>query len=402
MRILFLLTQDLESPSGLGRYWPIAKSLAALGNQVHIAALHSNWKSIRVKKYIQDGVLIEYVAPMHVKKSGNQKQYYSPMQLLWISIRATLALTKVVITTSQDIIYIGKPHPMNSIAGLLASKLKKSLLCLDCDDYEAGSNRFTQGWQKDLVAFFEMKMPRMVRLVSTNTHFMISKLLAWGCSTENIFYLPNGIDKERFLNVDMDRVKQLRTRLNLDGKRVVLYLGSLSLTNHPVNLLLQAFKIVTSKLSDMILLVVGSGEDYQELIQQAVNLNINQCTYFVGRVEPCEVAQYYALADLAIDPVYDDPASQGRSPLKLFESWACGVPFVTSPVGDREILLKDPIAGELVEPAGDPVALADGILHLLKTSDYAKFIRQNGLEKVQNYTWDRLAIQLEKQLLSIR
>ena len=31
MRIIFLLTQDLESPSGLGRYWPLAKELARLG-----------------------------------------------------------------------------------------------------------------------------------------------------------------------------------------------------------------------------------------------------------------------------------------------------------------------------------------------------------------------------------
>jgi len=35
MRILFLLTQDLESPSGLGRYLPLAKELGKLGNTVN-------------------------------------------------------------------------------------------------------------------------------------------------------------------------------------------------------------------------------------------------------------------------------------------------------------------------------------------------------------------------------
>jgi hypothetical protein len=45
-KITFLLTQDLESPSGLGRYWPMARYLAALGHQVKIGALHSNFNSL--------------------------------------------------------------------------------------------------------------------------------------------------------------------------------------------------------------------------------------------------------------------------------------------------------------------------------------------------------------------
>ncbi len=47
MRILFLLTQDLDSPSGAGRYQPMAKYLTKLGHQVTIAALHSNYFSLK-------------------------------------------------------------------------------------------------------------------------------------------------------------------------------------------------------------------------------------------------------------------------------------------------------------------------------------------------------------------
>ena len=395
MKILFLLTQDLDSPSGLGRYWPMARALAARGNQVRIATLHSNWTTLSMRKFEREGVTIDYVAPMHVKKSGNEKQYYKPVNLLGVALRATWALGRAALSSQVDIIHVGKPHPMNSIAGLLASRLKGSILCLDCDDYEAGSNRFEKPWQQVGVAFFEKRMPRLAQLVTTNTLFMKSKLLTWGCPSDRIFYLSNGFESERFTQPKLDEVERLRTRLGLVGKRTVLFLGSLSLISHPVDLLLKAFKQVSQEYHEVALLIVGGGEDYQKLIDFARTLGISHLTHFTGHIEPANVPAYYALADVSVDPVYDDETASGRSPLKLFESWVCGVPFVTAPVGDRQHLLGQPPAGILTQPAGDPNALAAGILQILKSSDFAQELRRRGMEQVQYYTWDRLAAALE-------
>ena len=72
MHILFLLTQDLESPSGLGRYWPLARHLARLGHEMEIAALHPAWQSLESRVFLRDGVRVSYVAQMHVRREGNQ------------------------------------------------------------------------------------------------------------------------------------------------------------------------------------------------------------------------------------------------------------------------------------------------------------------------------------------
>jgi glycosyltransferase involved in cell wall biosynthesis len=153
--------------------------------------------------------------------------------------------------------------------------------------------------------------------------------------------------------------------LNLDGKQVILYAGSLSLVNHPVDILLEAFGKITQVKPDVALVIVGGGEDYSYLLNLARELGIDQDTHFTGRIDPAEIPYYYGIADVTIDPVKDDDAARGRSPLKLFESWACGVPFLTSPVGDRKYLLGQPPAGLLVEPAGDPEAMAEGMLQVL-------------------------------------
>jgi len=399
MKILYLLTQDLESPSGLGRYWPIALKMAEKGHEVRIAALNSRWDTLPEKVFIRDGVTVTYVAPMHVRKSGNQKQYYSPALLPLVAFQATWALSRAALRGAVDIIHVGKPHPMNSIAGLVASKIKGATLFVDCDDFEAGSNRFSQPWQKSIVSGFEKNIPRYTRMVTTNTHFMRDKLIRWGCQPEKIVYLPNGIDEQRMTLINDDNVNRLRKQLALDGKDVVLYAGSLSLANHPVDLLIEAVVKVSQQHPNIALLIVGGGEDYQKLLEYANASGIGNITRFIGRVAPEEIPTYYHLAAVSVDPVHDDDAARGRSPLKLFESWAYGVPFITSPVGDRKHLLDEPPAGVLVYPAGDPDALAEGIRSVLSSDDFACQLRERGLQRVRQFMWSKLVDQLEKEYL---
>jgi glycosyltransferase involved in cell wall biosynthesis len=395
MKILFLLTQDLESPSGGGRYWPLARVLAEHGHQVRIVALYSQSKFITTKCFEREGVIVEYVAPMHVIKEGNQKRYYSSLRLIAIALNATIKLSRAVLSSPADIIHVGKPHPMNSLAGLLASRLKRKVLCLDCDDHEAASNHFNSKWQKIVVELFEKWMPRMACLVSTNTYYMKSKLIEWGCPSDHIYYLSNGVDEEHFVTPKQNEVERLRTQLGLNGKRVILYLGTLSLISHPVDLLLESFARAIQIFPDAALLLVGGGEDSGRLISQAEALGIEHVTYFTGRVRTDEVSKYYHLADVSVDPVRDDASGRGRSPLKLFESWAAGVPVVTAGVGDRSFLLGQPPAGVLVEPPGDPRALADGICKVLQSRDFATQLSKLGLERVKLFTWERLAAGVE-------
>ena len=50
------------------------------------------------------------------------------------------------------------------------------------------------------------------------------------------------------------------------------------------------------------------------------SLGVQERVCFVGRVPPDRAPLYYRLADVSIDPVRADEASQARSPLRLFES----------------------------------------------------------------------------------
>ncbi len=244
LKIALLMTQSLESPTGLGRIGPIARELAKLGHLVEIVALTPEYPSLNIRKFESNGVSIHYVAPMHVKKEGNQKSYYSTGRLLYVTFLATWHLTRAAILSDADIIHISKPHPMNSIAGLAARYLMHKTLIVDCDDYEAGSGHFQHNWERLIVALFEKNVPKYADGVTTNTAFLGEMLKKWGVKQQKVKYLPNGVEETRFQNSSPEEQNQLRTSLGLHGEKVVSYIGSLSLVSHPVNLLLEAFSKV--------------------------------------------------------------------------------------------------------------------------------------------------------------
>ena len=395
---LFVLTQDLGSPSGLGRYLPLASALAKAGYRVKVIALHSNYQSLAEKKINLNGVQVHYVAQMHVLKQGSRKFYYGPARLLLILLTATFRLAQEALRSPARWIVVGKPHPMNGIAGLVVRGAGRSRLWVDCDDYEAGSGNFQNPWQRAIVAFFEKKLPVWADAVSTNTHFMRDNLAGWGVDPQKIEYLPNGIDEERFAReITEQELAPLRRELNLEGKQVIGYIGSLSLTNHSVLLLLDAFERLLPRVSNSVLLMVGGGEDYDRVIEEAHIRKIADRVIFCGRVAPEKVSLYYRLAHVSIDPVHDSSAARGRCPLKMFESWVCSVPFVSNDVGDRRKLAGEPEAALLAVP-GDPDSLAGVIEQVLLNPELGNTLRARGCQRAPQFYWTRLAAALAARL----
>jgi len=390
MKIAFLLTQDIESPSGLGRYFPIAQQLSGSGHCVWIIGLHPCFDTLDERSFRLDGVHIDYVSSMHVRKEGSSKQYYSPGRLVWLSLRAFIQIARKAIQVRPDLYVIGKPHPMNSLGGLLSRWILGGKMILDCDDIETHSNRFQGRWQQIIIGLFEKYMPRLVDRVTTNTHYAYNYLLALGTSPEKVFYLPNGVDLDRFAPSTEAELDKARLMGNIPpAKDVVAYIGSLSLVNHSVDLLLHAFKTVHDCKPATHLLVVGGGEDLSILKALSADLGLENDVTFTGRIAPGAVRHFYSLSKVSVDPVADTPAMRARCPLKLFESWACGVPVVTGDVGDRGLFIKESGAGVLVEP-GNAQSLAEGILRVLSDPEIARAARLAGFEQAAGFTWEQI------------
>jgi glycosyltransferase involved in cell wall biosynthesis len=391
MKIVFVLTQSLDSPSGIGRYGPLARVLAQRGHAVEVIALHYAWHELAQKSFVDSGVRVKYVGQMHVRKEGPRKLYYGPMRLMLVSLAATFRLTRALRQSEADIIQLCKPQPYNVLAARLGGR-GRPVYC-DCDDYEAETNRFGSKWQRQIVRCFEDGIVRDAAGMTVNTQFTRQRYIDLGFPEERIIYVPNGVERKRF-DTQLGRSQlepQLSKISNFDPDApLILYVGTLGLLSHPVDLLLQAFKQIANRMPDVQLMLVGGGEDFDILVEQSRELGIDSRTFFMGRQPPEDIPAFLSLATVSVDPVHDDLIAKARSPLKALESMAMGVPVVTGDVGDRRQILQDGAAGVLVTP-GDSQALADGISSVLADPQGRQSMVEQALSNRERWYWDNLA-----------
>lgn len=387
MKIVLLLSQSLDSPSGLGRFGPLARALACQGHAVRLLALHYDWSRLSPKRYIEQGVSVAYVGQMHVRKEGPRKQYFSPGRLLMVSLASTARLAAALWQSDSEVIQLCKPQPINALAARLGRR-GRPIFC-DCDDYEAATNRFSGEWQRRIVRYFEDGVISYAHGLTVNTHFTRNHYVRLGYPAERIIYVPNGVERQRFTTPF--NVPLLRQRWGLnDNTPVVAYVGTMSILSHAVDLLLEAFTIVAQRQPAARLLLIGGGEDFDGLVSMAARMGIAEKTIFAGRCSPAEIPGMLAAATVSVDPIRDDAIAAARSPLKVIESLAVGTPVVTGDVGDRRAMLADGAAGILVQP-GNSAALAEGLLTLLDNPVQRAQMAMIANARREVWYWDRLA-----------
>ena len=114
-----------------------------------------------------------------------------------------------------------------------------------------------------------------------------------------------------------------------------------------------------------------------------------------GHVPPDRVPLYQAAADVLVLPNTAEAAisREHTSPLKLFEYMAADRPIVASDLPSLREALRHGENGWLVPP-DEPVALAQGIQHVLAEPALAARLAAQARRDVQAYTWDERAGQI--------
>lgn len=386
-----LINQSIESSSTIGRYCPIARELCKKNNSVTILALHHDFKNISVKEFkINENSKLKYVGQMAVRKANDTKYYYKGFTLYKNVSLSTLQMTLNTLSSEADIIHIFKPQPINSIAGIFGKILKNKPLYLDCDDFEAEMNKFSSAIQKKVFTFFEDNVPKYCQGITVNSHFLERRNINLGYPNEKIVYVPNGIERERFSNIDKNCIELIKNKHGLQSKLIILYFGTISISSgHDVDLLIKAFEIIKKEISNVALVFIGGGEDSINIKKYVNEKGLKDSVKFFGRIASKDIPAYIKIADLTVDPVRYNDINKARSPLKVFESMAAGVPVITGDVGDRKEILENGKSGFLVN-AGDQNQLAKGIIYLFQDEKFRKEITRNASRRINDFYWDKL------------
>ncbi len=207
-----------------------------------------------------------------------------------------------------------------------------------------------------------------------------------GVKTRKVAILPNAVDTRLFHSEVND--SDLRSRLKLDGRFVVGFVGSFNAW-HGVDFLLEAFAALRGKDPSYHLLLVGDGPMRAKLEEETGQLDLQEAVTLVGNVPHEEVPRYLALMDVAVAP-YPALDDFYFSPLKLYEYLAGSRAVVASRIGQVSEVIADGLSGLLYEP-GNEEALLGCIRRLRADESLRKKLGQNARVASSKNTWGRNA-----------
>lgn len=199
---------------------------------------------------------------------------------------------------------------------------------------------------------------------------------------DRIVKIPSSIDLQLFQLQDQ---RSARATLGLPMQtRIVIFAGRLSPVKN-VSLLVRSFEIVRQRIPDSYLLIVGEGEDGTKLRGMAANC---KHVVFTGAVTPDRVSLYLCASDvLALCSIEEG------SPTVVKEALACGLPVVSTDVGDvRSVLSIDRNLGTIA-PADDE-GFAEALIGWLLTTSSEEDVRTSRRLTVQQYDVNRIGVQL--------
>jgi glycosyltransferase involved in cell wall biosynthesis len=147
--------------------------------------------------------------------------------------------------------------------------------------------------------------------------------------------------------------------------------------------------MIVRKEPNVTLLLVGDGEERENLRALVQKLNLSECVSFVGRVSNEKVPEYMAAADVFVLP----SLSEGL-PNVILEAMASGLPVVATKVRGLPEIIEDGQNGFLVEPK-NPNEIAEKVCLLLEDAELRERVSRNNKEKAKGYDWDDIVKKLE-------
>jgi len=174
------------------------------------------------------------------------------------------------------------------------------------------------------------------------------------------------------------------THLKAMPKRFdVVYRGGLS-ERAGTFVLLEALQILRRRGILARALLFGYTDDQavrSSILERVGRMNLTSQVFLHGRVPHAEMADTLSQARISISPLMAIPKFMHNIPVKVFESWACGLPVISSDLPPIRPFFRDGEFG-LLFPPGDSQALADAIEELLKNPSRAELMGRAGRRAV--------------------
>jgi len=207
----------------------------------------------------------------------------------------------------------------------------------------------------------------------------------WGVAPNKLVFIPNGVDIKKFSPGESKVKKKFK------DNKLIVYFGRLHYQKN-VDLLIRSFKLVKEKISDVKLIIIGSGIDFEKLKKMSSE---DKDIIMTGFVPDNELIDYLRGADVVVFPSRGENAS-----FTIMEAMACELPVISSDTGNAKQILDNDrgiVFGKYTEEE-----IAEKCIQVLSDENMANKMGKDARIYVEeNHSWDKISKRTEALYKSI-
>ena len=214
---------------------------------------------------------------------------------------------------------------------------------------------------------------RANRIVVVSPAFQDRLVRHWKVPPERISVVENGVETDLF-HFD-PAAMELRKRLNLEGRFLICYIGTMG-NAHGLETLIAAAEQLQTALPNATFLLIGEGAEKGRIVELAAQRGLANIR-FLGEQPRERIPAYISAADLCLVLLKKSDLFKTVIPTKLLEYMACERPVVAAVDGQTRQIVEQAGAGVFVEPENS-TALVKAILDMAANPERRRRMGING------------------------
>lgn len=226
-------------------------------------------------------------------------------------------------------------------------------------------------------------------LITANTPYLGTQLLALGCPKEVLQLIPVGVDTDFFYPVFQKKITKAPLKL--------ITVGRLDVLKGQINCI-EAVYLLLKRGIDVSLTIIGEGDQRKYLENKIVETKLDDCIFLCGKKSQIfireELHKHEVYLHMGVPNVNGLRETQG---LATLEAQACGLPVVVFDSGGVKYTVAEGLSG-FVCPEEDIEAVVNKIAFLVENPEQLEkmganavvFVKENYDQKIINKKWKNI------------
>ncbi|MCL5112997.1 MAG: glycosyltransferase family 4 protein [Patescibacteria group bacterium] len=224
------------------------------------------------------------------------------------------------------------------------------------------------------------------RVIAVSEHTKQSIIQNYNVPADKIEVVHNSINVEELIELDPNNVYRYLEYIKQKGYKVITNIGRLTLQKGLTNLI-RALSKVKQYYPKVLLLIVGSGDQYYELIELSASLGVAQNVLFTDFQRGKNWRDALAIGNLFVLPSVSEPF--GLTPL---ESIAYKTPALISKQSGVSEVLKNVLKVDF----WDIDEMTNQIVGVLENQALENELQKNSYKEVEEMSWEHSSNKIEE------